>query len=138
MYSKMEGNFIIARFDKNTSFFEELEKVCSEYSVKAGTVVWAIGMLKNFEVGYRNGQDYEKETFRERLEIVSLHGTIAENDPRYHIHASGARSNHMIVGGHLFSAMVDPLIEIQIMKIEGSKMTRVQDPSDKLFKLKIE
>ncbi|CAC12014.1 conserved hypothetical protein [Thermoplasma acidophilum] len=134
----MEGNFIVARFDKNTSFFEDLEEVCNKHGVKAGTVVWAIGMLKDFEVGYWNGQDYEKETFRERLEIVSLHGTIAENDPKYHIHASGARSNHMIVGGHLFSATVDPLIEIQIMKIEGPKMTRVQDPSDKLFKLKIE
>ncbi|KAA8923131.1 PPC domain-containing DNA-binding protein [Thermoplasma sp.] len=138
MYSKMEGNFIVARFDKNTSFFDDLEEVCRKYNVKAGTVVWAIGMLKNFEVGYWNGQDYEKETFRERLEVVSLHGTIAENEPRYHIHASGARSNHMIVGGHLFSAIVDPLIEIQIMNVTGSKMTRVQDPSDKLYKLTIE
>ncbi|WP_297218171.1 PPC domain-containing DNA-binding protein [Thermoplasma sp.] len=137
MYSKQEGTFIVARFDKNTSFFEDLDEVCRKYDVKGGTVVWAIGMLRDFEIGYWNGQDYDKETFRERLEIVSLHGSIAQNEPRYHIHASGARSNHMIVGGHLFSAVVDPLIEIQIMKVEKAEMMRVQDPSDKLFKLTI-
>ncbi|BAB60149.1 hypothetical protein [Thermoplasma volcanium GSS1] len=137
MYSKIEGSIITARFDKETDFFTDLVDLCNKYEVKSGTVLWAIGMLKEFQIGYWNGNDYEKETFRERLELVSLHGSIAENDPRFHIHAAGARGNHGIVGGHLFSAKVDPLVEIQIMKITGFSMSRELDNSDGLYKLVI-
>jgi predicted DNA-binding protein with PD1-like motif len=135
MLSKIEGNDILVKMEKGEEILPTLSKVVEKYGVSSGTVVFGIGMIKNLEVGYFNGKEYEKKVYPENLETLSFHGSIAENEPRFHIHASCANRDHNVVGGHLFSGMADPLLEIQIRKLDEVKFRREKNQKSGLMEL---
>ncbi len=138
MQIKNEGNIIIAKFDAGEDVISNLNAIVDKYDIKSGLIDFAIGMLKDTTIGYWDNDHYEKLNIPERIEIVSFHGTIAGNDPKYHIHMSGARSDHMIYGGHFFLGTADPLLEVRITKLDDISLTRELNETSKLNELKIE
>ncbi|MGC8663081.1 MAG: PPC domain-containing DNA-binding protein [Thermoplasmata archaeon] len=116
MISKRFGNMIIAKLEKNDDVFESIENLIDEYIIKGGIIVSGVGMLKNFEIGYWNGKEYEKKVIEKNHELVSMHGSIAENDPKIHIHVGLAGPDHFLIGGHLISAKADPMVELTILE----------------------
>ncbi len=138
MSSRIENNIVFAKLDAGSDVIESIRKLMDEYGIRSGSILWAIGMIKNFEIGYFNGKDYVKQKFAEGHEIVSFHGSISENEPRLHIHASGADEKHQVVGGHFFSGIADPLLEMQILKINDFRVTREMNKKLNVYEMKIQ
>lgn len=124
MQMQKEGLDVFAKIEKGEDILKELARIVEIDAIKTGEVLWAVGMIRNLQIGYFNGTEYEKETFDDALEVVSFHGSIAENEPVFHIHSSCAARNHSVVGGHLFGGVADPLIEVRIRKFEEIRAIR--------------
>lgn len=135
MIYHIEKNNIFAKLEKEEDVFSSIEKLAQIYEIKGAVIVSGIGMLKNFEIGYFDGTDYIKEKYEKNHELVSFHGTIAERDPRLHIHVALAGPDHIIIGGHLFKGTVDPLLELYIVKTESLTFKREFNKSSGLKEL---
>ncbi|HEU13184.1 MAG: PPC domain-containing DNA-binding protein [Thermoplasmata archaeon] len=134
MMHKKEGNMVFAKFDKGEDLFESILKLLDIYGIRGGTVLSGIGMLRDFEIGYFNGKEYEKKFVERNHELVALHGSISEDEPRLHLHAGLAGPDHVIIGGHLFGGKVDPLLEITIV-VSSFPMKRVYNDKTNLKEL---
>ncbi len=75
MEYKIEGNILVAKLDHEEDFFESLEKIMSEIEQKSAMVATAIGMLKDFSLGFYNMEtgEYEFKEYDEPMELVSVH-----------------------------------------------------------------
>ena len=117
-----DENMIFVRLDDGEDFFEELTKALKEQNVQAGIVINAIGMLRNFEIGWFNTStmQYEKEFISQPHELTSVQGNISKKDGDIFIHAhvTLAGASRAIVGGHLFKAEVCNTAEIFIKKLD--------------------
>jgi len=134
MISRRNGNLIISKLEKDDDVFESIEKLIGQYGIKGGIIVSGIGMLKNFEIGYWNGREYEKKFIEKNHELVAMHGSISENDPRIHIHVGLAGPDHMLTGGHLISGRADPMVELTILDT-GFPLQRVYNDKTSLKEL---
>jgi len=128
---------LFLKIEKDESVQNEILGALNLYEIFSGEITFAIGMIRNLDVGYYNGKEYVRKVFPENLEIVSFHGSIAENEPRLHIHCAGANLEHNVVGGHFFSGIADPLLEVKITKYDGLKLGREKNPQSGLSELKI-
>ena len=137
MQIRREGNRIFAKLESGENVLEMLEKIVKEQKVRSGEILWAIGMIKGLQVGYFNGKEYEKELFKDNLEVVSFHGSIAEGDPRFHIHSACAGKSHGVVGGHLFGGVADPLLEVSISVFDNIRAERKVNPSSGLKEINL-
>lgn len=138
MQIQKDGKLFLLKLDRGDDVLGTLEQVAQDNSIKTGEVSWGVGMIRNLQIGYFNGNEYEKETYSNPLEVVSFHGSIAENEPRFHIHVSCAGQNHGVVGGHLFGGSADPLMEIRIGLLEGVHAQRKVNPKSGLKELFLE
>lgn len=134
MISRRNGNLIISKLEKDDDVFESIEKLIDQYGIKGGIIVSGIGMLKNFEIGYWNGREYEKKFIEKNHELVAMHGSISENDPKIHIHVGLAGPDHMLTGGHLISGRADPMVELTILDT-GFPLLRVYNDKTSLKEL---
>lgn len=130
-----DGNDFVLKIEKGENVLETILGFRKEHNISAGSILWAVGMIRNLEVGYFNGKQYERDTFGGPLEIVSFHGSIAGNEPHLHIHASAADRGHGVMGGHLFSGTADPLLEVHIRKFEKAVLTRKYNEKTTLTEL---
>jgi predicted DNA-binding protein with PD1-like motif len=136
MMHRIEGNLIFAKLDKGEDVFSSIERLIEIYGIKGGTVLSGIGMLREFEIGYFNGKEYEKKFVEKNHELVALHGSISQDEPRLHLHAGLAGPDHMIIGGHLFRGKVDPLLELTIA-VTSFPMKRVYNEKTNLKELSL-
>ena len=70
---------------------EDLLAGLSGLEIDSAVVVCGIGMLRELELGYWNGAEYEKHRIEQPVELVSLQGTIAQMDGErvVHLHVIG-------------------------------------------------
>lgn len=137
MQWKRNGSDFVLKLEKGDDVKESILETCNNNDIRAGSILWAVGMIQNLEIGYFNGKEYEKEKYAGPLEVVSFHGSIAEDDPNLHIHLSVAGKSHNVVGGHLFGGRANPLLEIHIKKLENITMRRKYNESSTLKELEI-
>jgi len=136
MRSSAEGELVIAKLDDGEDLFRSIEELAAKHHMENAMVMWAIGMLRELEVGYFNGKAYDRATFQEPMELLSLHGTYAgKADPKIHVHVSVAGPDHRVVGGHVFRATVSTLNELCLWKLWRTKMDRVLHPRSGLKEL---
>ncbi len=123
-----DRNLIFVRFDNGDNFYDSLYSVIEKYSIDTGVILSGMGMLRDFEIGWFNGKEYEKTKVETPHELVAMTGNIEKKDgkPFAHIHVALAGPDKKLVGGHLFSAIVNVTNEIFIYKIDGFKLERVQ------------
>jgi len=85
--------------------------------------VEAIGGVDRLTVGYFNHRKkrYEEHDHRGFLEVTSILGNITLKDgrPFLHIHGTFAKKGCSIIGGHILSATVMPLLEVVITPTEN-------------------
>jgi predicted DNA-binding protein with PD1-like motif len=126
MQAERETNIIAVKMDNNEDLMASLEGLCKDQMVKSGLVLFGIGMIRDFELGYFNGKEYEFTEFQEPAELVALHGSIATVDeaPSIHLHAGVATRDLALKGGHLRKATVNGLVEIGIIKLTDVELTR--------------
>lgn len=139
MMSDMENNFIVAKLNDGENLFDSLKRLTREYNIRSGTILSGIGMLRNFEIGFFNGERYIKEKIRQPYELIALHGSIAtvNNKPSIHIHCGLAGPDHRLIGGHLFRAKVAVLNEITILKFDDMGLTRKKNKKSGIAELEI-
>ncbi len=139
METKQEGNTVMIKLSDGEDLFPSLEAAARKHGVENGAVMWGIGMLQDFEVGFYGPIGYEKKAFDGRHELIALHGSIAmKADPKLHLHVAVGRSDHTVHGGHLFRARASMVNEICVMRFEDIHMTRVLNEATKLRELVLE
>ncbi|HKT21753.1 MAG TPA: PPC domain-containing DNA-binding protein, partial [Nitrososphaerales archaeon] len=78
----------------------------------------AIGGVSELTVAYydRETKTYENHEYREDLEVTSLVGnvTIKDGKPFVHAHGTFGRRDMSVIGGHVVSATVRPLMELVV------------------------
>ena len=125
MQSRKEGNSVIVKLSDGEDLLPGLETAARQHQVESGTVLWGIGMLQDFEIGFFGPKGYEKTAFPERHELLSLHGSIAlRADPKLHLHVALGRRDHGVIGGHLFRAKTAIVNELQIQGFDTIRFDR--------------
>jgi len=139
MQAERETNIIVVKMDNNEDLFKTLEKLAQDQMIKSGLVLFGIGMLRDYELGYYKGKEYQWTAFSDPAELVALHGTIATVDeaPSIHLHAGLATKDLGLTGGHLKKATVNGLAEIGIIKLTDIELTRKKNPNSGLNELLI-
>ena len=139
MKSAADANLIMAKLEDGEDLLASLQLVVKEHRIDSGTVLWGIGMLRDFEVGYFDGKAYHRKTFGAPHELLALHGSIAARaDPVFHLHVAGGNESHGVVGGHLFKATVNVLSEVCIARFERVRLGRELNPRSGLRELVVE
>jgi predicted DNA-binding protein with PD1-like motif len=121
--------------DKGVEIVSGLFSVMEQHGITTG-VISGIGALSEAELGYFNAgtKAYEKISFKENLEIVSLKGNISQKDNEVfpHLHAVLSKKDFSAFGGHLFSGIVYAF-EFEIIIFEEQPFTRKFDETTGLF-----
>ena len=101
-------------------------------------VVSGLGMICDFELGYFDRGNYIRKPIQEPHELLALQGSVAvDGDPRIHIHATVADSEHRALGGHLMRGKVWMSNEICMVRLKGVTSTRTFDSEKKVGVLHI-
>ncbi len=137
MQDNIENNLIVAKFEAGEDVIENLNKLVDKYNIKSGFIDMGIGMIKSLRIGYWNIDKYDELDIEDRSELVAFHGSIADDKNRFHIHIGVARKDHQLYGGHFFSGIADPLMEVKITKFEEVKFTRKYNAKSTLNELEI-
>jgi predicted DNA-binding protein with PD1-like motif len=110
---------------------ESIVAVASRERIRTGLVV-GIGRVKEVRLSYFNQQTkrYEEHDYEEEMEVASLLGDISLKDkkPFLHVHGTFGRRDMSVIGGHVVSAVVSPLLEFAITPTRN-KAVRAFDES---------
>lgn len=128
MKSGEDRSLIVAKFEDGEDLFESLSIIIEKYEIESGIVLTGIGMLRNFVLGYFDGEVYQKKEFKDACELVSLQGSITtEKETVIHLHASLAEESNNVIGGHLFQAEVCTLNEIVLRRLNDLTLIRKEN-----------
>lgn len=138
MQSAEEGRTVMVKLSDGEDVFAGLEAAAREHAIVSGAVLWGIGMLQDFEIGFFRPEGYEKKTFAGRHELVAFHGSIAmASEPKFHVHVAVAGPDHALVGGHLFRAKACVVNEICLERFDAIRLSRKPNPKTGLNELDV-
>ena len=132
MQSKEEANLIFVRLFPGEDIYRELEQVCQKYEVGTAVVLSGVGQLKQFELGYfKEKGNYTPEEFEKPHELLSLTGSISNQEGKYdfHLHAALGSEAKNAVGGHLIKGIVEVTNEIVLLKTSLKLKRRLEESS---------
>ncbi len=122
MKYKRFGEDIAARLEAGEEVLSSLAELAEREGVTFAEVS-GIGAVDEFCVSVFDvkAKKYFDNDFREPLEIVSMSGTVTEQNgkPYLHLHASAGRADGSVVGGHLKRAVVSATCEIVLHTVYG-------------------
>jgi len=126
MQTARDGSRYLLRLDDQQDLFQALTDFSDREDVRAGAVLFGIGMFRAASFGYWDGSRYVPHDLAVPHEVVALHGTIARADgrPSIHLHAAVAGPDHRLVGGHLLRATVGVLQEVAVETFPGRAFGR--------------
>lgn len=100
-----------------TSLTDEIARIAAKERIKTGMVA-GIGTVSKVRLAYFNHQTkkYEEHEVEEQLEVTGVLGNITQKDgkPFVHLHGTFGRRDTSVMGGHITSATVFPLMEIVV------------------------
>lgn len=93
-------------------------------------VVTGIGSISQAELGAGSGRarEHRRRTVAEPLEACSLTGTVTlvDGEPFPHLHGTFARSDHSLLGGHVYQAVCATSVELVLQVTTDSLLRAVQ------------
>ena len=121
-----ESNIIVVRLYDGEELLPALEQIAGSYGIQSGIVLTGIGMLREFTLGYYDGEEYKKTEFASPHELVTLQGSFAKCQGEMIVHAHGTLggSDLNTVSGHIFGGTVNGLAEITILKLNDIELYR--------------
>lgn len=138
MQSSEEGRAILVKLSDGEEVIPSLGAAAGKHQIENGSVLWGIGMIQDFEIGFFGPNGYEKKSFRERHELIALHGSIAMRaEPKLHLHVAAGQRDHSVVGGHLFRAKAAVVNEIRLERFESIRLRRIPNPKTGLNELDV-
>ena len=74
MHGKEENGFVALKLDHGEDFYECLNKAIVDFNIKSGYVLMGIGMLRDFEIGFFDGEKYLAKLIflRQKQKTISL------------------------------------------------------------------
>ncbi|MFX0016317.1 MAG: PPC domain-containing DNA-binding protein [Promethearchaeota archaeon] len=129
-----QKNYLLRLF-RGEDILESLQKFCKRNKISSGQI-HGIGAVSEANIGFFDGEEYQKMNFSENLELLSLNGNIAQNQI-VHIHGVFGQQDGSCIGGHIFQGcIVSVTCEIQISVYEPG-VSRTEDPVSKLMLLEL-
>lgn len=114
----------VFRLHRGADLLESILQYCRDRRIHAGYAACCAGCVQQAEI--RSADGITRHRFNERLEIVSLTGTIGE--ARCHLHISLSREDMSVVGGHLLpGCLVNTTAEVILCEIEDLTFSKVFD-----------
>jgi uncharacterized protein len=113
MKAKKFPQFYIIRLERGEEIMETLGEFCEQAGIKSGHFS-GIGACDQSEIAAYSAADkgYVTKKFEGDYEIISLNGTIS--DENIHVHIALSDHNMNMIGGHLNSARISATCEIQL------------------------
>lgn len=126
------------RLNKGQDLIKELKEFIFKKNIQAGVIITAVGCIDKVVIRMAGATPEKSDirTYNEKLEIVSLVGTLSQEDA--HIHIAVSNKEGEVVGGHLKGeAIIDTTVEIVIGDLEGIIFAREEDKRTGYKELKI-
>lgn len=124
----------VFRLHRGSDLFESIQVYCREHQIRAGYAAACVGCVTKATI--RSADGVTAHTLEERLEIVSLTGTISEK--RCHLHISFSREDLSVIGGHLMpGCIVNTTAEVVLCELDGISFGKVYDPETGYNELEI-
>ena len=131
------GRIFAAKLDYQADLLEELNKICADENIKAGSIN-LIGAISSLKLGFydQNTKEYIITTYAydEPMEIVSCSGNISVKDgkPFCHVHIVAADKKGRCIGGHLVQGTSIFAGEAIVQEYLGEDLVREPDEETKL------
>lgn len=106
---------------------EDLVGTLRSLESDSALILMGIGMVRDAELGYWNGKEYEVRGYPAPTELLSLQGNLALDDASQrivHAHLSLSGQDGSVCGGHLVRATVHNTVEIGLLPLEEVVMER--------------
>uniref|UniRef100_A0A0K8RAA2 PPC domain-containing protein n=1 Tax=Ixodes ricinus TaxID=34613 RepID=A0A0K8RAA2_IXORI len=118
----------VLRLKPGDALKASLRRVISDLKLRAAFVVSCVGSVQSVTLRYASDMDGNSrtETRKERMEILSLTGTLSGND-RGHLHASLGDVNGHVIGGHVIEMEIYTTAEVVIGELTDANFERVGD-----------
>jgi predicted DNA-binding protein with PD1-like motif len=125
----------VFRLRRGADLLESIAGYCREKRIQAGYAACCVGCVS--EAAIRSADGATRHEYRERLEIVSLTGTVSEG--RCHLHISFSREDMSVLGGHLLpGCVVNTTAEVVLCELPGLVFTKAYDENTGYNELTIE
>ena len=106
---------------------DEIVGIAKKQNIRSAGVV-GIGGVIELSLAYinRESKKYEEHKFAEPMEATSVIGnlTLKDGEPFVHIHGNFGRRDLSVLGGHVVSATVSPILEVVITPTENTAHRR--------------
>ena len=106
----------VFRLKRGDDLYQSIQAYCKKQHIQAGYAAACVGCVTKACV--RSADGVTVHTLEERLEIVSLTGTVSEN--RCHLHISFGREDLSVIGGHLNECCISATCEMFVRKLDGT------------------
>jgi len=124
----------VFRLHRGDDLYQSIEAYCKKQHIQAGYAAACVGCVTKASV--RSADGVTIHTLEERLEIVSLTGTVSAN--RCHLHIAFSRENLSVIGGHLTpGCVVNTTAEIVLCEVDAFRFGKVFDPETGYHELDI-
>ncbi len=109
---------------------DEIVRIASEEGIVTAQVT-AIGGMRPLRLAYFDHvkKKYEEHDFDEFVEITGFLGNITQKDgkPFLHAHGTFGRRDLTVVGGHVMSGTVNPIMEVVLTPTENKAVRRFDE-----------
>lgn len=99
---------------------EDLVETLRELRSDAALILAGVGMVRDVQLGYWNGKEYEIHSYTEPMELVSTQGNLAVDGSGQrivHAHVALAAQDGSMCGGHLVQATAHNTVEIGLLPL---------------------
>ena len=139
MEYKQHENLVFIKLDEGENLIESLKKVCREIKTTTTVILSGVGQLQKVTLGYyKEKNNYTPKKYIEKLELLSLTGTIFHSKDEYlpHLHIILGREDKTTIGGHLLEGIIGVTAEIIIL-VNPIEITRRYNPDTGLQEMMI-
>jgi predicted DNA-binding protein with PD1-like motif len=108
-------SFLVLRLNPDEDLKKKIASICEKNKIMAGAVVSVVGSLKNLNIRLANSNAFLKR--EEKMEVLSLQGSISVSG--VHLHISVADNKGNVMGGHLMDEnLIFTTLEMVILIFE--------------------
>ncbi len=113
------------RLHKGQDLLKSIQEFADTHQISAAVILSAVGCVSQANI--RDAGGVATHGFHERMEIVSLMGTVSKS--RTHLHIALSREDLTTLGGHLMDGcIVNTTAEIVLLVLEGFTFSKAFDP----------
>lgn len=121
---------LFLRLDEGDEIHASVQSAMASLAETAAAVTSGIGRIRDVDMGYLGADGvYQRVVIEGPVELLSMQGNVANLDgkPFTHLHIVVSDNEHVVHGGHLFSATVHVTGEFHLRIFpegHGAPMTR--------------